>query len=101
MEAKHTRGHGLAPRIIRTAALLAERYLNPDVAAYSRSHGGGRHRANRYIVAPSSARREHFWFSVGRALGAAYGRRGCPTDYERAVRRDIDAARAAISKATQ
>jgi hypothetical protein len=100
MEAKHTPGHDLAQRIIQTAAQLAERFQNPDVAAYNRSHGGGRHRAGRYIVAPSSKRREHFWFSVGRALGAAYSYRGCPTDYERAVRRDIDAARAAIAKAT-
>lgn len=93
--------HGLSPRIIKTAALLAERYSNPDVAAYNRSHGGGRHRTiggyPRYIVAPSTKRREHFWFSVGRALGAAYGYRGCPTDYERAVRRAIDAARASLA----
>lgn len=93
--------HGLSRRIIRTAALLAERFQNPDVAAYSRSHGGGRHRAHKYIVAPSSARREKFWFSVGRALGAAYGHRGCPTDYERAVRHDINAARALIAQAAR
>ncbi len=98
--AKHTPAHDLDARTIRTAALLAERYMNPDVAAYSRSRSGGRHRANSYIVAPNSTRREHFWFGVGRALTAAYSYRGCPTDYERAVRRDIEAARAAIAKAT-
>jgi hypothetical protein len=79
-------------RVIVVAAALAERYLNPDVAAFNRSRhakwGNGR--------APASTRREHFWFVVGRALGAAYGRRGCPTDYERAMRREIDAARAEI-----
>lgn len=73
--------------------------MNPDVAAYNRSRGGSRHRAGRYITAPSSRRREHFWFVVGRALGAAYGRRGMPTTYERAVRQAIDDARAAIAKA--
>ena len=83
--------HNLPARVIRIAAILAHRYENPDVVAYRRADGGGR-----YIVAPSTPRREHFWFAVGRALGAAYGRRNCPTDYERAVRRDIDAARAAI-----
>lgn len=101
---KYTPGHDISPRAIHAAALLAERFSNPDVAAYNRSHGGGRHRTiggyPRYIVAPSSTRREHFWFGVGRALTAAYSRRGCPTDYERAVRRSIDAARAAIAKAT-
>lgn len=96
---KHTPEHDLAPRAIRVAAILAERYANPDVAAYNRARGGGRHRAGRYIVAPSSARREHFWFCVGRALGAAYGRRGCPTHYETSVRHAIDGARAAIAKA--
>lgn len=101
MSAQHTPGHGLSPRTIRAAALLAERFQNPDVAAYNRSHGGGRHRANGYIVAPSTQRREQFWFGVGRALGAAYGRRGCPTDYERAVRRSIDATRTAIAKAQE
>jgi hypothetical protein len=100
MSAQHTPGHGLSARTIRTAALLAERFMNPDVAAYGRSQGGGRHRANRYIVAPSTKRREHFWFGVGRALTAAYGRRGMPTHYEQAVRRDIDAAREAIARAT-
>lgn len=99
-DAKHAPGHDLAPRIIRTAALLAERFQNPDVAAYNRSRGGARHRSDRYIVAPSFQRREHFWFSVGRALTAAYVGRGCPTDYERAVRRDINAARDVIAKAT-
>lgn len=91
-----TPGHELAPRIIRVAAILAHRYANPDVAAYNRAHGGGRHRAGRYIVAPSSKRREHFWHSVGRALTAAYCGRGCRTDYERAVLRDIERARVAI-----
>lgn len=89
---------GLTPRTIRIAAILAERFSNPDVAAYNRARGGARHRADRFIVAPSTKRREHFWFSVGRALGAAYSRRGCPTDYEIAVRREIDAARAALTK---
>lgn len=86
--AKHT----LAPRrVIYAAAILAERYINPDVAAYSRSyHANGR-----------SERRAHFWHVVGRALGAAYGRRGCPTDYERAMRREIDAARATIASAAE
>lgn len=93
----HTPGHDLAPRVVRTAALLAERYQNPDVAAYNRSRGGARHSCGRYIVAPSTPRRELFWFNVGRALGAAYGRRGCRSDYDIAVRRDIDAARCAIA----
>ena len=91
--------HDLSPRVIRVAAILAERYQNPDVAAYNRFHGGGRHRGGRYIVAPSSKRRENFWFTVGRALGAAYGYRGCPTFYEQAVRRDIDAARQSFKEA--
>ena len=97
MSAQQTPGHGLSLRTIRVAALLAARFQNPDVAAYNRSQGGGRHRAGRYVVAPSSKRREHSWFGVGRALTAAYVSRGCPTNYERAVRLDIDAA---IAKAT-
>lgn len=97
--AQHTPGHDLSPRTIRVAAILAERFQNPDVAAYNRSRGGARHRADRYIVAPSSKRREHFWFGVGRALTAAYVGRGAPTDYERAVRQSINEARAAIAKA--
>jgi hypothetical protein len=97
----HTPGHDLTPRTIYAAALLAERFMNPDVAAYNRSYGGGRHRTIGYIVAPSTERREHFWYGVGRALSAAYGRRDVPTDYERAVRRSIDNARAAIAKAVK
>ena len=100
MDAKHTLGHWLPSRVILTAALLAERYQNADVVAYRRATSGERRCGNRYIVAPSTPRREQFWFSVGRALGAAYERRGCPTNYERAVRIDIDKARAAIAKAT-
>lgn len=98
--AKHTPGHGLTPRTIRVAALLAERFMNPDVAAYNRALGGGRHRADRYIVAPSSRRREHFWHGVGRALTAAYCGRGVRTDYERAVLRAIESARAAVATTT-
>lgn len=75
-------------RVLFAAAALAERFGNSDVAAYNRSYHA------------ASARAKHFWFRVGRALGAAYGRRGCPTDYERATRRAIDAARAAIAEAT-
>jgi hypothetical protein len=81
------------------AAILAERFANPDVAAYNRSRGGARHRANRYIVAPSTKRREQFWFGVGRALTAAYCSRGMRTGYEMAVRRAIEGARAALAKA--
>ncbi len=98
--AKNTPSHDLAPRVIRVAALLAERFQNPDAAAYSRSRGGARHRADRYIVAPSTPRREHFWFCVGRALTAAYVGRGCPTHYERAVRSAIEAERIAIANRT-
>lgn len=98
-----TTQHNLTPRTIRCAALLAERFMNPDVAAYNRAHGGGRHRTingyPHYIVAPSTPRREQFWFGVGRALTAAYVGRGCPTQYERAVRSAIDAARAAMQGA--
>lgn len=100
MNTQHTLKQPQQMRVILAAALLAERFQNPDVAAYRRSHGSGRYCAGRYINPPSSPRREQFWFSVGRALGAAYGGSGCPTNYERAVRRDIDAARAAIAKAT-
>lgn len=100
MSAQHTPGHGLTPRTIRAAALLAERFMNPDVAAYNRSRSGARHRAHRYIVAPSTRRRELFWFGVGRALTAAYCGRGVRTDYERAVLSAIEDARAAIAKAT-
>lgn len=96
METKHT----LRPRTITVAAILAERFLNPDAVAYSRSIGGGRHCGGRYIVAPSTKRREEFWFGVGRALTAAYSRNGCPTDYERSVRRAIEDRRAAIAKST-
>ncbi|MBI5270669.1 MAG: hypothetical protein HY856_13440 [Burkholderiales bacterium] len=74
--------------------------MNPDVAAYNRSNGGGRHRAGRYIVAPSTPRRERFWFGVGSALTSAYCGRGVRTDYERAVLLAIEDARAAIAKAT-
>lgn len=101
MSTKHTPGHGLSQRTIRAAAILAERFQNPDVAAYNRSRSGRRHRSIGYIVAPSTQRREHFWFGVGCALSAAYGRRGTPTDYERAVRESIDCARAAIAKAQE
>lgn len=100
MSAQHTPGHGLTPRTIRAAALLAERFMNPDVAAYNRSRGGMRHRHDRFIIAPSTKRRELFWFGVGRALSAAYTGRGMPTDHERAVRKAINDARAAIPKAT-
>lgn len=99
MSAAHTPGHGLTSRTIHVAAVLAERFLNPDVAAYARSHGVGHHRAGRYIRPPSTARREQFWFGVGRALTAAYGGRGMRTDYERDVLRAIEAERAAIAKA--
>lgn len=86
-------------RVIKAAAALAERFANPDVAAYGRKVfaefrlWNGKFRA----VRPSD-RRDQFWHEVGRALGAAYGRRGCPTNYERAVRRDIDSARAAMAQ---
>lgn len=96
---KHGTGCGLPPRVIFAAALLSERCQNPDVAAYNRARGGGRFFGGRYIVAPSTKRRQHFWHAVGCALGAAYGRRGCPTNYERAVRDEIDAARNAIAQA--
>jgi len=76
-------------RVIHAAAILAERYMNPDVAAYSR----------KYYAEGVSVRRADFWFRVGRLLGAAYGRRGCPTNYEIAARRAIDAARAALAPA--
>ncbi len=95
-------GHDLTPRIIRYAALLAEHYDlgGADIVAYNRSRGGARHRIidgyPKYIVAPSSKRREHFWFSVGRAIAAAYHYRGCMTDYEKAVRRSIEAVRATL-----
>jgi hypothetical protein len=96
-EAKHT----LPRRVIVAAAALAERYGNPDVAAYGRKHfAEGRMWSGKFRPVKASERREQYWHSVGRALGAAYGYRGCPTDYERAVRCDIDAARAAIAKAT-
>lgn len=99
-DAKNTPSHDLTRRVIRVAALLAERFENPDVAAYNRARGGARHRAVGFIVAPSSPRREQFWHSVGRALTAAYVGRGCPTDYERAVRHEINTARAAIAAST-
>jgi len=90
MNAQHTPG-----RVIKAAAALAERYMNPDVAAYGRLHfAEGRMWSGKFRRAPASERREQFWFSVGRALGAAYGRRGCPTDYERDMRREIDSVRA-------
>lgn len=98
MSAKHA--HDLTPRTVRVAALLVNRFQNPDVAAYNRFQGIGRFNGSgRYISPPSSKRRELFWFGVGRALTAAYSSRGCPTNYEMAVRRDIDAARAAIAQA--
>ena len=97
---KHTLGHGLSPRVIRVAALLAERFLNPDVAAYGRSTTGSRFCGGRYITPLQRPRRAHFWFVVGRALSAAYSRRGCPTDYERSVRAAIDTERAAMAKAS-
>lgn len=96
--AQQPAGHDLPPRVVRTAAILAERYQNPDVAAYGRSGGHGRHRHGKYITPPSSKRRQHFWFNVGRLLTAAYSRRGCPTGYELAVRIAIEEARAAITK---
>lgn len=89
--------HNLSTRTIRAAAILAERYMNPDVAAYNRSRGGSRHRAGMYITAPSSKRRELFWFGVGRALTAAYCGRGVRTDYERAVLKAIEDQRAVIA----
>lgn len=63
------------------AAVLAERYQNPDVAAYNRKYRA------------KSKRAEHFWFRVGRDLGAAYGYNGCPTKYEQAVKAQINAVR--------
>jgi hypothetical protein len=89
----------IAPRrVVRAAAVLAERYLNGDVAAYGRLHfAEGRMWSGKFRRATASERRDQFWFSVGRALGAAYGRRGCPTDYERAMRRAIDSARELIA----
>lgn len=77
------------PRVIRAAAILAERYMNPDVAAFNRM----------YRAEGKSKRRSYFWFRVGRALGAAYVRRSCPTIYEREIRRQIEAVRATFQKA--
>lgn len=98
-----TSSHDFDARTIRVSALLVERFSNPDVAAYNRSRSGGRHRVidgrPEYIVAPTSERRKRFWRGVGCAITAAYVGRGCPTSYERAVRCDIDAARAVSAKA--
>ena len=69
------------------AAVLAERYQNPDVAAYNRKYRA------------KNKRVEHFWFCVGRNLGAAYGYNGCPTKYEQAVKAQINALRAEIRSA--
>lgn len=66
-------------RVILAAAILVTRYGNGDVAAYNRSYHAKTERAR------------VFWHRVGRALGAAYIRHGCPTDYERATRRAIEA----------
>jgi hypothetical protein len=88
----------LSTRVALVAALLAERFQNPEAAAYGRSQNGGRYCGGRYIIAPSTKRREHFWFSVGCALTSAYIRRGIPTNYERAVRLEIDAVRTAITR---
>lgn len=96
---KHAQGHDLSRRTVRVAALLAERFLNPYVAAYNRSRGGMRYCGGRYIVAPSTKRRELFWFGVGCALTAAYCCRGMRTDYELSVLRAIESERAAIAKA--
>lgn len=72
-------------RVIYAAALLSERYLNPEVAALNN------HRS------AASPRRAAFWLSVGALLSQAYGRRSCATDYEIAARREIEAARAAMT----
>lgn len=102
MEAKQTHAHRLPRRQIVVAAALAERFLNPDMAAYGRLHfAEARMWSGKFRQVRQSNHRDYFWHCVGRALSAAYGRRGCPTEYERAVRSDIDAARAAITKATQ
>lgn len=76
-------------REVVAAAILAERFQNPDVAAFNRYH-----RAKHYA---RSERRAIFWFRVGRLLGAAYHRRGCPTFYEQTVRAEIDNARASFA----
>lgn len=89
-------------RVIKAAAILAERHMNPDVAAYGRIHFAQmRMWSRKFRTVKPSKRRDHFWFSVGRALGAAYGARGYPTDYERATRIAIDAARAALTLSTK
>lgn len=70
--------HNLPRRVILAAALLANRYSNPEVAAYNRA-------GNPHLDA--GTRRYRFWFSVGRALSC--GGFGLITDYEFAVRSDI------------
>lgn len=72
-------------RAIRAAAILVERYLCPITAAN-----------NLHRSAPSP-RRAAFWMSVSDLLSHAYSRRACATDYEIAVRREIEAARAALT----
>lgn len=75
--------HNLPRRVIIAAALLANRYSNPDVAAYNRA---GSH------ITGSKTRSERFWFRVGRALGWTG-----MTDYEIAVRSDIRRTQASFS----
>lgn len=79
MNTKHNYSH----RVIIAAALLANRYSNPDVAAYNRAGNPMLH---------AGERRYHFWFSVGRALGC-----NGMTDYEIAVRSDIHRTIASFS----
>lgn len=66
---------GLPRRVIVAAAILSERFGNPEVAAYNRARDAG------------YSRRGHFWHSVGRALYRHPC--GCPTNYELAIRQDI------------
>jgi len=89
-----TTTHDFRPRVIKTAAVMAERYINPQVAARNRARGW----TKRYVKTESTKQRTEFWLQVASALGFAYCRRSCPTHFETAVLRDIESARAAITK---
>lgn len=82
--------HDFPPRVIKVAAMLTNRYQNPQVAARNRASGW----THRYVRTTSTQRRTRFWLQVASALGFAYCRRDCPTNFEMAVLRDIEAAKA-------
>lgn len=88
-------------RVIRVAACLAERYANPEVAAFGRLRGGAEYQmwSGKFRRTATSERRNIFWRTVAGVLVDAYVRYGrSPTNYEATMRRAIENARATLAQ---